>query len=60
MFRHGLTTFALLALGAVSGAQAVGTRMPSSFELKDFTQTKAESLGDFQGRALLIEFFAYW
>jgi len=28
--------------------------------LEGFTQTKAKSLDDYTGRALLIEFFAYW
>jgi hypothetical protein len=30
------------------------------FEAEGFTQTKAKSFDDFAGRAVLIEFFAYW
>lgn len=46
-------------LVALSGAQGVGSRLPS-FDLKDFALTPATSLDDFGGRALLIEFFAHW
>ena len=59
MFRKLIPVF-LGLLASVSGAQSVGSKMPMDFELDDFTQTGAEALADFQGRALLIEFFAYW
>ena len=42
------------------GAQDIGSKLPDRFELERLTQTEATSLLDFQGRALLIEFFAYW
>ena len=38
---------------------AVGSPLPA-VALEGFTQTKAASLEDYSGRALLIEFFAYW
>lgn len=36
-----------------------GGQLPP-IELSDFAQTKAKSFDDFAGRAVLIEFFAYW
>jgi len=36
-----------------------GGQLPQ-VELTDFGQTKAKSIDDFSGRAVLIEFFAYW
>ena len=29
-------------------------------KLEGFAQTRAESIEDYHGRAVLIEFFAYW
>ncbi len=37
----------------------VGSPLPA-VELEDFAQTEATSFDDFVGRAVLIEFFAYW
>jgi hypothetical protein len=54
-----------LALGAVAicsqpaTAQGVGTKLPA-VELEGYTQTPAKSFEEFTGRAVLIEFFAYW
>ena len=54
-----------LALGAVAiwsqpaSAQGVGTKLPS-VQLEGYTQTPAKSFEEFAGRAVLIEFFAYW
>lgn len=45
---------------AASSAAQVGSPLPEKIELEDFSQTKATSLDDFRGRALMIEFFAYW
>lgn len=51
---------ALLTMAAVPATgQDVGSYLPS-LELDDFAQTGARSLDDFVGRAVLIEFFAYW
>jgi hypothetical protein len=54
--------FAALALAALvlpsTPARAGGTLPPANLE--DFGQTKAKSLDDFAGRAVLMEFFAYW
>lgn len=55
----------LLALGALawtpssSVAQGVGSRV-EKVELEGYAQTGAKSFADYQGRAVLIEFFAYW
>lgn len=49
----------LLALGAVAPAQDVGSSV-GALELTDLAQTEAESFGDMVGRAVLLEFFAYW
>jgi hypothetical protein len=48
---------AMLFCGALS-AQSVGKVLPAS-ELSDLTNTKAKSLSDYSGRAMLLEFFAY-
>ena len=47
----------LLALS--SSAQGIGSAMPK-VELEGLAQTKAASYDDYFGRAVLIEFFAYW
>jgi hypothetical protein len=46
-------------LGSATSAQGVGSPMPE-VELKDYSQTGAGEWGDFAGRAVLVEFFAYW
>ena len=52
-----------LALAASSPAPApagvVGRAFPD-VDIEGLTQTGAESFDDFAGRAVLIEFFAYW
>ena len=60
MIRHALTALALGLLGATVGAQDVGTLLYDDVELDDLTQTGAKSYEDLYGRAVLIEFFAYW
>lgn len=53
---------ALAVAAAVAPAplsSGVGDPLPA-VKLEGFTQTRATSLDDFVGRALLIEFFAYW
>ena len=56
-FILGSLAFAALALFAPS-SQA-GGQLPT-VELEGFAQTKAKSFDDYAGRAVLIEFFAYW
>jgi hypothetical protein len=49
-----------MLLAAASVAQkGVGAPLPAT-QLEGFSQTKAKSLDDYAGRALLIEIFAYW
>jgi len=60
MLRGALLIASLLAASLPSSAQEVGSELPLDFELTELSQTGARSLEDFQGRALLIEFFAYW
>ena len=60
MLRSTVLAAFLFAFSLPSGAQDVGSKLPLDFELTEFTQTQATSLEDFQGRAILIEFFAYW
>lgn len=51
----------LLLVPALAHAQRPGTPFPfEAAELDDFAQTEAESLDDLVGRAVLVEFFAYW
>lgn len=50
-----------LALVATTGSAAradVGDKL--DIELEGFTATAATSIEDFSGRAILIEYFAYW
>lgn len=54
-----LLPLALLALPAIRAAQGIGSRVPT-VELEGYANTKADSFEDFAGRAVLIEFFAYW
>jgi hypothetical protein len=61
--RLWLATLALgvLALSrAPALAQGVGSKMPATVELDGFTQTQAKSWDDLLGRAVFIEFFAFW
>jgi hypothetical protein len=48
-----------LLLAAPAAAQQPGTSLPD-VRLDGLAQTPAESFEDFKGRAVLIEFFAYW
>jgi hypothetical protein len=52
-------TLGLAGLIAPAAAQDVGTPIPK-IELEGYSQTGAKSFEDFYGRAVLIEFFAYW
>jgi hypothetical protein len=45
--------------GAPAAAQGVGSKVPA-IELEGFSQTPAKSYDDYLGRAVLLEFFAYW
>jgi hypothetical protein len=54
-----LLTLALGAFALPSSAGVVGKALPA-IELEGYAQTKARSLDDFVGRAVLVEFFAYW
>ncbi len=58
---HGILALPALAsaLALSAAAQGIGSKLPA-IELEGYSQTKAESLDDFYGRAVLIEFFAYW
>jgi hypothetical protein len=49
----------LLGLALPAAAQGVGSQV-TQIELEGYSQTKAKSFDDFFGRAVLIEFFAYW
>ena len=54
-----LAPFVLGALAATAHADGVGSRV-TDVELENWSQTEAQSFGDYTGRAVLIEFFAYW
>lgn len=49
-----------LSLLGLARAQSSAPMPLPSVPLEGFSQTPAKSLEDFTGRALLIEFFAYW
>ncbi len=57
--RFSLPALALAMLAGIATAGGVGSSLPP-VELEGFTQTKASSFDDFLGRAVLLEFFAYW
>ena len=54
-----LAPLALLALALLAAGQGVGSKLPE-MELEGYAQTPAKSFDDYLGRAVLIEFFAYW
>jgi hypothetical protein len=54
-----LATLACAALALLAPASSAGGQLPTP-DLEGFAQTKAKSFDDFAGRAVLIEFFAYW
>lgn len=54
-----LATLAFAAAALVAPASPAGGQLPT-VELEGFAQTKAKSFDDYAGRAVLIEFFAYW
>lgn len=59
LVRSAITAFVCAAAPMLLQAQGVGSKMPE-VELEDYSQTPAKSFDDFMGRAVLIEFFAYW
>ena len=54
-----IAAVALCALAASADAQGAGSKLPP-VELEEFTLTPAKSFDDYFGRAVLVEFFAYW
>jgi hypothetical protein len=59
MLRRIAACAALALLCAASADAQVGRPLPPA-SVEGFTQTQARSLDDLVGRAVLIEFFAYW
>jgi hypothetical protein len=53
-----LVALALAGLPLAANAQ-LGGKLPD-VPLTGFTATAATSLADYEGRLLLLEFFAYW
>jgi len=56
---RSLALLACFLLPALSRAQGIGSRMPA-VELESFANTAAKSFDELMGRAVLIEFFAFW
>ena len=54
-----LATVALAVFGLCATPASAGGQFPQA-ELDGFGQTKAKSFDDFAGRAVLVEFFAFW
>jgi len=46
-------------LAAPANAQAPGSKFPQA-QIEGLAQTGAKTFDDYLGRAVLIEFFAYW
>lgn len=53
----------ILILGALScsgaSAQVMGSVLPPG-ALKELSNTEARTFADYEGRCVLLEFFAYW
>jgi hypothetical protein len=49
----------ILAMASPGAAQIVGSLLPPD-ALSGLAKTKAQSFADYQGRCVLVEFFAYW
>lgn len=59
-YLHRLAPLALAGLAAPALAQDVGTSIPERVELDSFAQIPVKKFEDIVGRAVLLEFFAYW
>ena len=57
--RSLLVPAVLSLVAAAASADGVGSRV-GEVELEGWSQTEARAFDDFTGRAVLIEFFAYW
>ena len=55
-----LAPVALAALLALSPAEGVVGKSMPTIPIEGLAQTKAKSLDDYIGRAVLVEFFAFW
>ena len=62
MGRRSLLLPFLLTLALPAAAQRVdvGQAVPEDLVLEGFSQTQATTLEEYTGRAILVEFFAYW
>ena len=58
MLKHALLAVPLV-IGLASPSRA-GDTVKNTAQVADFAQTGAQSWSDLQGRAILVEFFAYW
>lgn len=58
-FLAGLLALSTAMGAAPAAAQAPGTPLPP-VNLEGLAQTGAKTFDDFMGRAVLLEFFAYW
>ena len=54
-----ISILALAAFALPAGSARAGGTVPAA-SLDDFAQTKAKSFDDFAGRAVLMEYFAFW
>ena len=54
------TALAMLVLAGVASAQVPTGTMLRPLELGPVHNAEAATLGDFAGRLVLVEFFAYW
>jgi hypothetical protein len=55
-----LAPVALAALLAFTPAEGVVGKSMPAIPIEGLAGTKAKSVDDFVGRAMLVEFFAYW
>ena len=55
----GLALAVVTLCASSASAQGVGSKLPA-IQLEGFAQTEAKTFDDYLGRAVLLEFFAYW
>ena len=58
--KYALAPLFLGVLTSATQAQEPGSSIPAEIELEGYSQIPARSWDDLLGRAVLIEFFAYW
>ena len=59
-FRRWTLPLAVGLLALAGKSQEVGSRIPATLELEGYAGIPVTSFSELAGRAVLLEFFAYW